>query len=625
MTNSIQEIKKQDNEVVNEIMDYLNLLNPKSFFMLAGAGSGKTRTLVEVLQLIDENYGKELNLYGRKIAVITYTNAACNEIISRLKHNELFTVTTIHSFSWQLINTFQHDIKKYIRRELIENIKSLEEQQSKSKRTSSKAYIEREIKLKKKREKLQILNSIRKFIYSPDGENSSKNSLNHSQVIKISSEFLKEPLMQNLLIRKYPIMLIDECQDTNKHIVDALINLQKNNDDKIAIGFFGDMMQRIYSDGKQDFNVVLNNWNKPIKQMNYRCPKRIVKTLNRLRKDIDGLEQYSDDSKPEGYIRVYLCSKDSNKTETENYVKNSMMSVTKDEGWIESVESLILEHHMAAERLGFGEFYSIMSKSSKYKNKVSDGTLAEAKFFSDQVFPIVKAYKKGKKYIVAQHAKKYFKPFNENVDELNIEKIKYVKQSIDQLSKAWDENYIPTGHDILKIIDTRNDLVLPHSLQFIVDLVKNQEVAMDKQVEEEDEYLEDTKALEQVLNLKLTQIENYSKYMNQEADFSTHQGVKGLEYPRVMLIINDGEARGFMFSYEKLFGIKEKTATDLRNEEEGKETSIDRTKRLFYVGCSRAEESLAIVIYTDNPEEARENIKNSKWFEEDELITVPKF
>ena len=623
--NNIQEIKNQDNEVIHEIMEYLDLENPKSFFMLAGAGSGKTGTLVEVLKAIDENYGDKLNLSGRKIAVITYTNAACNEIISRLKHNDLFSVSTIHSFSWQLINTFQQDIKKYIKRELIEDIYDLEEKQSKSNRTSSKAYIERETKLEKNREKLQTLDSIKKFIYSPDGENASKNSLNHAQVIKIFSEFLKRPLMQSIILRKYPIILIDECQDTNKHITDALINLQRNNDNRIVIGFFGDMMQRIYWDGKEDLNDALSDWNKPIKQMNYRCPKRIVKILNRLRKDVDGLVQYSDDSKLEGYIRVYLCSKDSNKTEIEKYVKNSMLTVTKDEGWGTSVESLILEHHMAAERIGFGEFYSILSKSSKYKSKVSDGTLVEAKFFSEQVFPIVNAYKKGEKYKVAQLAKKYFRQFNENVNELNIEKIQYVKESIDLLSKALNESCNTIGYDILNIINDRNDLVLPSSLQFILDLLKNQEAAVNVEFDEDDEYLEDTKALEAVLNLKLSQIDNYSKYMNKEAEFSTHQGVKGLEYPRVMLIINDGEARGFMFSYEKLFNIKAKTATDLKNEKEGKETSVDRTRRLFYVGCSRAEESLAIVLYTDNPKEARENILISKWFEEDELIIVPEF
>lgn len=54
-----------------------------------------------------------------------------------------------------------------------------------------------------------------------------------------------------------------------------------------------------------------------------------------------------------------------------------------------------------------------------------------------------------------------------------------------------------------------------------------------------------------------------------------------------MVILDDEEALGFLFSYKKLFGAKEPTTTDKQNE--WKETSIDRTRRLFYVTCSRAE------------------------------------
>ncbi|MCZ6814703.1 MAG: ATP-dependent helicase, partial [Alphaproteobacteria bacterium] len=78
-------------------------------------------------------------------------------------------------------------------------------------------------------------------------------------------------------------------------------------------------------------------------------------------------------------------------------------------------------------------------------------------------------------------------------------------------------------------------------------------------------------------------------------------------------------ARGFMFSYDKLFGVKDKTATDLKNEQENKETGIDRTRRLLYVTCSRAMKSLALVLYSPNPEKARTHVINEDWFSEDEI------
>lgn len=94
------------------------------------------------------------------------------------------------------------------------------------------------------------------------------------------------------------------------------------------------------------------------------------------------------------------------------------------------------------------------------------------------------------------------------------------------------------------------------------------------------------------------QVEPYLEYVEGRAPFDTHQGIKGRGFPRVLVIIDDEDARGFLFSHEKLFRAKAKSRTDIDNESEGKETTIDRTRRLFYATCSRAMNSLAIVAYT---------------------------
>ncbi len=92
---------------------------------------------------------------------------------------------------------------------------------------------------------------------------------------------------------------------------------------------------------------------------------------------------------------------------------------------------------------------------------------------------------------------------------------------------------------------------------------------------------------------------------------------------RVVVVIDDAEAEGFTtFSYDKLFGLKEKSDTDLRNERDGKETTIDRTRRLFYVTCSRAEDGLAIIYYTDDIQKAEKNIKTSGFFHDNEICRI---
>ena len=100
-----------DSHVDDEIRACLDLEAPKSFFLFAGAGSGKTTSLVRALTYIAETYGNKLAEQGKKVAVITYTNAASDVIIGRLRMKDVFHVATIHSFIWSLIGGFQTDIK----------------------------------------------------------------------------------------------------------------------------------------------------------------------------------------------------------------------------------------------------------------------------------------------------------------------------------------------------------------------------------------------------------------------------------------------------------------------------------------------------------------------------------
>jgi DNA helicase-2/ATP-dependent DNA helicase PcrA len=87
-----------------------------------------------------------------------------------------------------------------------------------------------------------------------------------------------------------------------------------------------------------------------------------------------------------------------------------------------------------------------------------------------------------------------------------------------------------------------------------------------------------------------------------------------------MVILDDNEARGFMFSYDKLLGATIPTTTDEKNIKEGKETSIERTRRLFYVTCSRAQESLAVVVYTKEAAKVASYVTGIGWFESDEIV-----
>lgn len=78
--NNVVDDDHRDDIVDQIIRNCLDQDNPRSFFLFAGAGSGKTKSLIDALNFFLDKYGHQFMELRRNIAVITYTNAACDEI-----------------------------------------------------------------------------------------------------------------------------------------------------------------------------------------------------------------------------------------------------------------------------------------------------------------------------------------------------------------------------------------------------------------------------------------------------------------------------------------------------------------------------------------------------------------
>lgn len=120
-----------------------------------------------------------------------------------------------------------------------------------------------------------------------------------------------------------------------------------------------------------------------------------------------------------------------------------------------------------------------------------------------------------------------------------------------------------------------------------------------------------------------SELERYRHYLAGNSDLATHQVVKGSEFTHVMVVMDDKQAGGQQFSYDKLFGAAESGERDLENFQAGKETTIDRSLRLLYVTCSRACESVGLVLWAEKPAEALEFARHkSGWFEAKEVVEI---
>lgn len=612
-----------DCEAEEQIKKCLDTKRPNSFFLLAGAGSGKTRTLVNTLNYISSIYGELLSQNKKQIAVITYTNAARNEILRRVSGSSIFYIATIHSFAWELIKPYTNDIKKWLEVELKSKIAENERKQNSPRvNTNTKAYAQRAKEIIAYNNRLENLKTFKEFVYSPDGNNIEKNSLNHAEVIKITSDLLNEKLLlKQILISRFPVLFIDECQDTKADLLKAFIDVQKSFPNTFVMGLFGDTMQKIYLDGvKNLISEVPKNWSFPKKEMNHRSEQRIVNLCNSIRSDIDDFKQKHRRDKSAGYVKVFIVHRESNKAHAEKQIGIYMSNYTNDNLWEddEKIKFLTIEHDMAANSLGFYNVFKPLYAIGSFKAPLLDGSISVLQVFVKSIAPILEAYKNNDKFKIMQIIKdnsSYYKSISKN-KTINNQDLININKNVTNILTLWNNDGNPTCLEVLNLMISSELFAVPDNLKIIIESANAAEDVNDN-VDEK------MKAIEEALHAPFSEILRYIDYVSGNAKFSTHQGVKGLEFPRVAVIIDDKEAETFRtFSYDKMFGLTPKSDTDIANERIGKETTLDRTKRLFYVTCSRAEESLAIIYYSNDLNATKEAIKNSNWFTDDEIEII---
>jgi len=237
----------------------------KSYVLEAGAGSGKTYTLIQTINHVLETKGESIKLNNQKIVCITYTNVAKNEIIERLENNPLVIVSTIHEFLWDCIKRFN--------KQLIIELDALNETLP-----TDKSY----------KCETGLKDRITEVTYDDSGyRDFEQGSLHHDDVIILSLQMFKNyNTLTQILGQKYPYLFIDEYQDTAGETVDAIVNyLLERNKTKLLVGFYGDSYQKIYDEGIGSLQSYIdeNKLELVTKDDNYRSSESVVNLLNNIR------------------------------------------------------------------------------------------------------------------------------------------------------------------------------------------------------------------------------------------------------------------------------------------------------------------------------------------------------
>lgn len=615
----------QENDELYEILEHIK--QGHNFLLSGGAGSGKTYSLVQVLQHISGQYP------NAQIACVTYTNAAAIEIKNRANIKNL-RVSTIHDFLWDMIVQFQKEAKITLL-ELINNP---------------------ECSIKNPNSDSVYQNTFENGIQYKEYLRIDRGEISHDEVLVLANGmFKKYPRLCDLLIDKFQFIFVDEYQDTSPLVIEILLEFIQQRKKKNIIGFFGDAMQSIYETGIGDIDSYIKSGVvfKVEKKQNRRNPQTVIDIANKIR--TDGLVQTSskDFSAPnmengiikQGSVKfLYSTNFDLDKVKMSSWVN----------GWdfhdAKKTKELRLTHNLIADEAGFSNLMAVYDNDpiAKFKEAFLKEAKKQSYVFSDEdsFDTVVKSmpwvYKigthKGKSHLEVLLEDSTVKALYEHIKDWPYSKVKKIYLDKDNLiddKVAIDDVTIRNPkrdrliqhlfkiQELISLFDNKeyNELIrrTSFSVQSIADKAdfkKRMDGLKDKSSESIEAVISyadsfklciaDDKLKDFINNndylywrikdIPFKEFQNLYLYLEGHTPFSTQHKIKGLEFKNVLIVLHNGGWNNYNFEYLFDAEIEGKLKP---SQKKSYPKILHRTKKLFYVCCTRAKDNL--IVYYPSP------------------------
>ena len=543
----------------------------QSFRLEAGAGAGKTYSLVKALEFLIDRYQSVLPRRGQRIACITFTNVAKDEILDRTDSNPIIFCDTNHAFCWSLIRGFQRHLREYV--------------------AELPAWVERIKEVGELGKRLVDYNLGFRSI------SEEHLTLHHDDVLPLTIRLMENLKFRRLVSSLYPIILIDEYQDTDAAWVEAIKAQFLGQDGAPIFGFFGDHWQKVYDEG---CGALEHPSVREIgKEANFRSVQAVVDVLNRMRPE---LPQFVVDPKAPGEIKVFHSNGWTGPRQTGNHWKgdlpteaghNALQRVKErlaEDGWdlsSSNTKILMLTHRALADEQG----YSSLRDVFRYNDAFTRKEHPYIAYFVDVLEPACEAYaakKYGLMFELLGSGRPWLRTAKDKADWAN---------SMEAVIELRETGTVGA------ILDHLLDTKMPR----LPDKLKDRERELRAFNPDGDEPMSPSLAeIEKLRAVKYTEIKALSEYHSGHSPFETKHGVKGAQFENVLVVVGRGWNK-YNFGEMLEFFANQSVPPN-------KQQAFERNRNLFYVACSRPKKRLA-VLFTQELSEPAINTLND-WFGE---------
>ncbi|WP_084584482.1 UvrD-helicase domain-containing protein [Sphingomonas azotifigens] len=527
----------------------------QSFLLDAGAGAGKTYSLVEALRHLLATRRQTLVRSGQTIACITFTNVAKDEIAERIGHDPLVGISTIHDFLWDVLVGHQRALRRAVAK-YNDGLKA----------TSSR---------RKDPAELAAALPTLTISYSDRGSNLLKGRLHHDDLLGVARiVFADNPLLSKLIAAKFPFLFVDEYQDTSRAVVDVLLgSLLPNSGGALVLGLFGDKMQNIYHGGEHpgvgeipaDYAALLT----PIvKSDNRRCSLAVIALLNCIRTDIEQVP--ADNNAVGSVVYVHPATGDAAGLEqAQQYLRETLH-------WPAEIKELYLTHRLIGRKAGYGGLLEVYgARGGFHRERLVSGDDDIIDFMMTRVEPVATAWEKGSQGQTVSLLKRHGHVLASNASKAAS------RAALDTLLQVRGAGTIG---DVLTHLRTSSLIAMPEELALRVDGGQLDLAGLD--AEAADRENRDRAFYAGLFALPYCEVTDYTAFFEDHTPYATKHGVKGAEFDDVAVILDDAGANWNLYSFTKYLNGEDKVSNEKR---------WSRSRNIFYVCCSRAKRNLAVI------------------------------
>ena len=432
-------------------------------------------------------------------------------------------------------------------------------------------------------------------------------TIRHDDVLTLMIHALELPKFRKVLTSRYPILLIDEYQDTDARFVDALKKWFLDRGEGPLIGLFGDHWQKIYGEG---CGLIEHAVLKPIdKNANFRSAYPIVEVLNRMRPTLP--QMVSDPDAP-GEARVFHTNDwpgvrrsgqggghwtgDTSPEAARAYFQHIKTKLIN-EGWdftVDKTKILMLSHSVLAREQGYPNIPPIYAPFNDQWRKKDDPHI---KFMTDQLEPACTAFEK-------RRYGEMFECFGAGMPR--------IRRHQDKV--AWAETMaalialrlMSSIGEIIDFIAAQPHMRLPEAVE---DCERRLAEAGAEPGEGESHRVTQLRKLRAVPYAEIIALD---RFIDGHTPFATKHGVKGAEFENVLVIVGRG--------WNKYNFVQMLEWID-RDPPADKMAFFVSNRNLFYVACSRPKGRLAL-LFTQVLSNAA-MAKLTSWFGPANVIALP--